>query len=119
MSRRARTATVHPVSSATPCSVTTASTSTRAVVTTPPRRVELIVDSPRDSERSAMTERAPVSDAAAQLRTLLALKLQEDFADFVALEKESNDLVVQQHYKSLLRHVFEVLHQLEVPLKAE
>ena len=57
-------ATVHPVSSATPCSVTTASTSTRAVVTTPPRRVELIVDSPRDSERSAMTERAPVSDAA-------------------------------------------------------
>ena len=62
---------------------------------------------------------APVSDAAAQLRTLLALKLQEDFADFVALEKESNDLVVQQHYKSLLRHVFEVLQQLEVPLKAE
>jgi hypothetical protein len=61
----------------------------------------------------------PVSDAAAQLRTLLALKLQEDFADFLALEKESNDLVVQQHYKSLLRHVFEVLQQLEVPLKTE
>jgi hypothetical protein len=61
----------------------------------------------------------PVSDAAAQLRTLLALKLKEDFADFLALEKESNDLVVQQHYKSLLRHVFEVLQQLEVPLKAE
>ena len=61
----------------------------------------------------------PVSDAAAQLRTLLALKLKEDFADFLALEKESNDLVVQQHYKSLLRHVFEVLQQLDVPLKAE
>ncbi len=61
----------------------------------------------------------PVSDTGAQLRTLLALKLQEDFADFVALEKESNDLVVQQHYKGLIRHVFEVLQQLEVPLKNE
>ncbi len=61
----------------------------------------------------------PVSDAASQLRTLLALKLQEDYADFIALEKESNDLVVQQHYKGLLRHVFEVLQQLEIPLKTE
>lgn len=62
---------------------------------------------------------APVTDAVAQLRTLLALKLQEDYADFIALEKESNDLVVQQHYKGLLRHVFEVLQQLEIPLKVE
>ena len=61
----------------------------------------------------------PTGDERAQLRTLLALKLQEDFADYLALEKESNDLVVQQHYKALLRHVFEVLQQLEVPLKAE
>jgi hypothetical protein len=60
----------------------------------------------------------PVSDSALQLRTLLALKLQEDFADFLALEKESNDIVVQQHYRGLLEHVFEVLQQLEVPLKA-
>ena len=60
---------------------------------------------------------APVTDPDAQLRTLLALKLQEDFADFLALEKESNDLVVQQHYKGLIRHVFEVLRQLDVPLK--
>jgi hypothetical protein len=59
----------------------------------------------------------PVEDTVAQLRTLLALKLQEDFADFLALEKESNDLVVQQHYRSLLRHVFDVLQQLDVPLK--
>ena len=62
---------------------------------------------------------APVTDPDAQLRTLLALKLQEDFADFLALEKESNDLVVQQHYKGLIRHVFEVLRQLDVPLKEE
>lgn len=61
----------------------------------------------------------PVEDPGAQLRTLLALKLQEDFADYLALEKESNDLVVQQHYKALLRHVFEVLQQLEIPLKGD
>jgi hypothetical protein len=59
----------------------------------------------------------PVSDTGAQLRALLALKLQEDFADFLALEKESNDLVVPQHFKGLLQHVFEVLAQLDVPLK--
>ena len=33
-------------------------------MTTPPRSVGLIADSPPDSERSAMIERAPVSDAA-------------------------------------------------------
>jgi hypothetical protein len=59
----------------------------------------------------------PVGDSAIQLRTLLALKLQEDFADYRALEQESNDLVVRQHYRGLLQHVFEVLQQLEVPLK--
>jgi hypothetical protein len=60
----------------------------------------------------------PVSDTGLQLRALLALKLQDDFADFLALEKEANDLVVRQHYQGLLRHVFEVLQQLEVPLKS-
>ena len=54
-----------------------------------------------------------------QLRTLLALKLQEDFADFLALKKETNDIVVQQHYRTVLEHVFEVLQQLQIPLKTE
>ena len=52
-----------------------------------------------------------------QLRALLGLKLQENFADFRALEKESPSVVVQQHYKSLLRNVFEVLQKEGVPLK--
>lgn len=60
----------------------------------------------------------PVEDTGTQLRTLLGLKLQEDFADFLALEKEGNDIVIQQHYRGLIRHVFEVLQQLEIPLKA-
>jgi hypothetical protein len=60
-----------------------------------------------------------VEDGALQLRTLLALKLQEDYADFHALESETNDQVVQQHYKTLLRHVFDVLQQLDVPLKTQ
>jgi len=84
---------------------------------------ERITDLTQHAEDVAVSTGAltgePIEDAAAQLRTLLALKLKEDFADFAALEKESNDLVVQQHYKALLQHVFEVLQQLDVPLKAE
>ena len=60
-----------------------------------------------------------VADTGTQLRSLLSLKLQEDYADFLALQKESNDVVVQQHYRSVLEHVFEVLKQLEVLLKTE
>lgn len=59
----------------------------------------------------------PVTDTGAQLRALLALKLQEDYADFAALEKDSHDLVVSQHYPTILRHIFEVLREAEVPLQ--
>lgn len=48
-------------------------------------------------------------DSDAALRALLALKLQEDYEDFLALERETNDVVVQAHYRTLLRHIFEVL----------
>jgi hypothetical protein len=61
----------------------------------------------------------PVADPDAQLRALLALKLQEDYADFRALEKEGNDIVVQQHYRTLIAHLFEVLLAQGVPLQAE
>ncbi|MHA3771914.1 hypothetical protein ACXR0O_10300 [Verrucomicrobiota bacterium sgz303538] len=68
-----------------------------------------------DSEARAVSVGAvsgePVSDPNAQLRTLLSLKLQEDYEDFLALEKESPDIVVQQHYRTVLRHVFHVLMQ--------
>jgi hypothetical protein len=59
-----------------------------------------------------------VTDTDAQLRALLALKLQEDFADFEALEKDAHDLVVSQHYPTILRHIFEVLREVQVPLAA-
>jgi hypothetical protein len=61
----------------------------------------------------------PVSDVNQQLRTLLGLKLQEDFADFEALEGESTSVVVQQHYRSLLRHIFNVLSEEGVQLKPQ
>jgi hypothetical protein len=61
----------------------------------------------------------PVSDVNQQLRTLLGLKLQEDFADFEALEGESTSVVVQQHYRSLLRHIFTVLSEEGVQLKPQ
>jgi hypothetical protein len=80
------------------------------------RNVELqarIEELTADAEARAVSVGAvtdqPVEDPDAQLRTLLVLKLQEDFEDFVALERESPDIVVQQHYRTVLRHVFEVL----------
>ncbi len=72
-----------------------------------------------DSEARALamsvgTDTTP--DAVTQLRTLLALKLQEDYADFLALQKESPDAIVQQHYRALINHVFEVLLGEQIPL---
>ena len=73
-----------------------------------------------DSEARALamaagsTESTP--DAVTQLRTLLALKLQEDYADFLTLQKESPDAIVQQHYRGLINHVFEVLRGEQIPL---
>ena len=60
----------------------------------------------------------PIHDAAAQLRTLLALKLREHYADFLALEKDANDIVVRQHYPTIMRQVFEVLRDAQIPLEA-
>jgi hypothetical protein len=68
---------------------------------------ELTVDSEDRAASMAAPEAATSPDA--QFRTLLSLKLQEDFEDFAALEKEEPDIVVQQHYRTVLRHVFEVL----------
>lgn len=58
----------------------------------------------------------PAPDAVTQLRTLLALKLQEDYADFLTLQKESPDAIVQQHYRGLINHVFEILRAEQIPL---
>ena len=73
-----------------------------------------------DSEARALAMAAGTTDAApdavTQLRTLLALKLQEDYADFLTLQKESPDAIVQQHYRGLISHVFEVLRSEQIPL---
>ncbi len=73
-----------------------------------------------DSEARALAMAAgttdPSPDATTQLRTLLALKLQEDYADFLTLQKESPDAIVQQHYRGLISHVFDVLLSEKIPL---
>ena len=70
---------------------------------------ELTVDSEDRAASSGITANQPVGDPDAALRALLALKLQEDYEDFLALERETHDVVVQAHYRTLLRHIFEVL----------
>ena len=69
---------------------------------------DLTVDSEDRAASSGIITDQPV-DPDAALRALLALKLQEDYEDFLALERETNDVVVQAHYRTLLRHIFEVL----------
>jgi hypothetical protein len=73
-----------------------------------------------DSEDRAASMGAPETAESpdAQLRALLTLKLKEDFEDFCALESEAQDVVVQQHYRSVLRHVFEILRAEGVRLTA-
>jgi hypothetical protein len=58
----------------------------------------------------------PETNPDQQLRTLLALKLQEAYADFLALESQDPDIVVQQHYGTVIREVFAVLKAEGVPL---
>jgi hypothetical protein len=48
---------------------------------------------------------------------LLGLKLQEAYADFLALETQDRDLVVQQHYRTVLAEVFDVLKAESIPLR--
>ena len=69
---------------------------------------DLTADSEDRAASSGIITDQPV-DPDAALRALLALKLQEDYEDFLALEREANDVVVQAHYRTLLRHIFEVL----------
>ncbi len=82
-------------------------------------RIEELAQHSEDLAASvgAMTSE-PVSDTASQLRTLLGFKLHEDYEDFLALEQEGNDIVVQQHYRTIIRHVFEVLREVQIPLDA-
>ena len=80
---------------------------------------DLAADSEDRAASFGVSSDQPVTDPDAALRALLALKLQEDYEDFLALERESNDVVVQAHYRTLLRHIFEVLTHEGVGLKEQ
>jgi hypothetical protein len=71
-----------------------------------------------DSETRALATAAD-SDVTAQFRTLLKLKIQEDYSDYLALEKNSPEYVVQQHYRALIRHVFGVLREEGIGLEGD
>jgi hypothetical protein len=73
------------------------------------RITELTLDSEARATSRGLVTDTPVQDTNTELRTLLGFKLKEDFEDFQALEQEARDLVVQQHYRTVLQHVFEVL----------
>ncbi len=77
---------------------------------------ELTTDSEERAASSGLTADTAPPDSETQLRLLLGFKLKDDYEDFLALQQEARDLVVQQHYKTVLEHVFEVLATEGVPL---
>jgi hypothetical protein len=77
---------------------------------------ELLADSELRVQSMSAEPGAATPDLAAQLRSLLALKLQDDYADFIALERGSPDVIVRQHYRGLIRSVFAVLVAQGLPL---
>jgi hypothetical protein len=77
---------------------------------------ELTTDSEERAASSGLTADTPPPDTGTQLRLLLGFKLKDDYEDFLALQQEARDLVVQQHYKTVLEHVFGVLASEGVPL---
>lgn len=70
---------------------------------------ELTVDSEERAASMGILGGEPVTDDDLRLRKLLALKLQDDHEDFLALESESPDMVAPKHYRTVLLHVVEVL----------
>lgn len=78
---------------------------------------EMTLDSEERATSRGLAAVEPIEpEASEQLKTLLAFKLQEDFEDFHALQQQAKDIVVQQHYKTVIQHVFEVLQAEGIPL---
>lgn len=71
-----------------------------------------------DSETRALATSAD-ADVTVQYRTLLKLKLQEDYSDYLALEKNAPEFIVQQHYRALIRHVFGIMREEGVALEGD
>jgi hypothetical protein len=70
---------------------------------------ELTIDSEERAASCGLTTDSAPPDPSTQLRSLLGFKLKDDYEDYLALQQEARDLVVQQHYRTVLQHVFEVL----------
>jgi hypothetical protein len=77
---------------------------------------DLTADAEARATSAGAFEGQPETNPEQQLRTLLSLKLQESYADFLALESQDPDVVIQQHYGTVLREVFTVLKAEGVPL---
>ncbi len=75
------------------------------------RIAELTSDSEMRADSMAPGADGKEPDAITQLRTFLAMKLSDDWADYLALENQNQepDIVVKQHYRSIIRRIFGAL----------
>jgi hypothetical protein len=58
----------------------------------------------------------PITDAKEQYRVMLGVKLRQDFEEFQAVEREPEDEVFREHYRILLKSVFQTLEECGVDL---
>ncbi len=74
-----------------------------------------------DQEEIASSLRAgsddPITDAKEQYRIMLGVKLRQDVEEFQAVEREPEDEVFREHYRILLKSVFETLAECGVDLR--
>lgn len=73
-----------------------------------------------DQEEIASSLRAgsddAITDAREQYRIMLGVKLRQEFEEFQAVEREPEDEVFREHYRILLKSVFETLAECGVDL---
>jgi hypothetical protein len=82
------------------------------------RVAELTADSELRAAVSGMMGDETV-EPLVRFQKLLAMKLHDDYHDFLALEKEAPDMVVQQHYREIARDMIKVLLEEGVVFEAE
>jgi hypothetical protein len=78
---------------------------------------EFAADQEEIASRLRADSEDPIRDAREQYRIMLGVKLRQDFEEFQAVEREPEDEVFREHYRILLKSVFQTLEDCGVGLR--